>query len=207
MISVSILGIKENKINNYKKIDNTSCDLIHLDVMDGQFVENKIDFDFNYNFNKKIDIHLMVNNVKEYVEKYKILNPSYITFHIETGNTDELIKIIKENNIKVGISIKPNTDINILNKYLPYIDLVLVMSVEPGKGGQKFIENSTNRIKYLKKLREKNNYNYLIEVDGGINIDTIDLVSDADIKVVGSYITNSDNYEEKIVKLKRFFVK
>ena len=65
MISVSILGIKENKINNYKKIDNTSCDLIHLDVMDGQFVENKIDFDFNYNFNKKIDIHLMVNNVKE----------------------------------------------------------------------------------------------------------------------------------------------
>lgn len=203
MIAVSILGIKEDKINNYKKIDNTSSDFIHLDVMDGIFVENKVDFDFNYNFNKKLDIHLMVENVEEYIDKYKILNPEYITFHIEVeDDVDRLINIIRSNDIKVGISIKPNTDINLLNKYLPYIDLVLVMSVEPGRGGQKFIEESTNRIEYFKEIKEKNNYNYLIEVDGGINKDTIDKVSNADIKVVGSYITNNENYEEQIKTLK-----
>lgn len=203
MIAVSILGIKEDKLNNYKKIDNTSCDYIHLDVMDGIFVENKVDFDFNYNFNKKLDIHLMVKDVEEYINKYKVLNPEFITFHIEVEeDIDKLIKILKDNNIKVGISIKPKTDINLLNKYLPYIDLVLVMSVEPGRGGQKFIEESTNRINYLKDLREKNNYKYLIEVDGGINNDTINKVSNADIKVVGSYITNSDDYENQIKKLK-----
>lgn len=202
MIAVSILGIKEDKLNNYKKIDNTSCDYIHLDVMDGIFVENKVDFDFNYNFNKKLDIHLMVKDVEEYINKYKVLNPDFITFHIEVEeDIDKLIKILKDNNIKVGISIKPNTDINLLNKYLPYVDLVLVMSVEPGRGGQKFIEESTNRINYLKELREKNNYNYLIEVDGGINKDTINKVSNADIKVVGSYITNSDDYENQIKTL------
>ena len=202
MIAVSILGIKEDKLNNYKKIDNTSCDYIHLDVMDGVFVENKVDFDFNYDFNKKLDIHLMVKNVEEYINKYKVLNPYFITFHIEVEeDIDKLIKILKDNNIKVGISIKPNTDINLLNKYLSYIDLVLVMSVEPGRGGQKFIEESTNKINYLKDLREKNNYTYLIEVDGGINKDTINKVSNADIKVVGSYITNSDDYENKIKTL------
>ena len=83
MIAVSILGIKEDKLNNYKKIDNTSCDYIHLDVMDGIFVENKVDFDFNYDFNKKLDIHLMVKNVEEYINKYKVLNPDFITFHME----------------------------------------------------------------------------------------------------------------------------
>ena len=202
MIAVSILGIKEDKLNNYKKIDNTNCDYIHLDVMDGKFVENKVDFDFNYHFNKKLDIHLMVKDVEEYINKYKVLNPDFITFHIEVEeDIDKLIKILKDNNIKVGISIKPNTDINLLNKYLPYIDLILVMSVEPGLGGQKFIEESTNRINYLKDLREKNNYSYLIEVDGGINKDTINKVSNADIKVVGSYITNSDDYENQIKTL------
>lgn len=204
MIAVSILGIKEDKLNNYKKIDNTSCDFIHLDVMDGMFVENKVDFDFNYEFNKKVDIHLMVKDVKKYIDKYKKLKPEYITFHVEVEEEiDRLIQLIKSNNIKVGISIKPNTDINLLNKYLPYIDLVLVMSVEPGRGGQKFIEESTNKINYLKELKEKNNYSYLIEVDGGINYDTISKVSNADIKVVGSYITNSEDYQEQINKLKK----
>lgn len=203
MISVSILGIKEDKITNYKRLDNTNCDFIHLDVMDGKFVENKVDFDFNYKFNKKVDIHLMVENVEEYINKYKKLNPTYITFHIEVEeDIDKLIKILKENNIKVGISIKPNTDINLLTKYLSYVDLILVMSVEPGRGGQKFIENSVNRINYLKKLRDENNYNYLIEVDGGINNKTISNVENADIKVVGSYITNSNNFDKTINELK-----
>lgn len=203
MISVSILGINEIK-EKLEEIDNTTCDYIHIDIMDGIFVPNKVEYNNEYRFNKKIDIHLMVEDVEKYIEKYKILNPTYITFHFEINqNIKNIIEKIKENNIKVGISIKPNTDINLIKPYLNMIDLVLVMSVEPGFGGQKFIENSTNKINTLKKIREENNYKYLIEVDGGINIDTIDKVKNADIKVVGSYITNSQNYQEKIDTLKK----
>lgn len=203
MISVSILGINEIK-EKLEEIDNTTCDYIHIDIMDGIFVPNKVEYNNEYRFNKKIDIHLMVEGVEKYIEKYKILNPTYITFHFEINqNIKNIIEKIKENNIKVGISIKPNTDINLIKPYLNMIDLVLVMSVEPGFGGQKFIENSTNKINTLKKIREENNYKYLIEVDGGINIDTIDKVKNADIKVVGSYITNSQNYQEKIDTLKK----
>lgn len=203
MISVSILGINEIK-EKLEEIDNTTCDYIHIDIMDGIFVPNKVEYNNEYRFNKKIDIHLMVEDVEKYIEKYKILNPTYITFHFEINqNIKKIIEKIKENNIKVGISIKPNTDINLIKPYLNMIDLVLVMSVEPGFGGQKFIENSTNKINTLKKIREENNYKYLIEVDGGINFDTIDKVNNADIKVVGSYITNSQNYQEKIDTLKK----
>ncbi len=203
MISVSILGINEIK-EKLEEIDNTTCDYIHIDIMDGIFVPNKVEYNNEYRFNKKIDIHLMVEDVEKYIEKYKILNPTYITFHFEINqNIKNIIEKLKENNIKVGISIKPNTDINLIKPYLNMIDLVLVMSVEPGFGGQKFIENSTNKINTLKKIREENNYKYLIEVDGGINIDTIDKVKNADIKVVGSYITNSQNYQEKIDTLKK----
>ena len=203
MISVSILGINEIK-EKLEEIDNTTCDYIHIDIMDGIFVPNKVEYNNEYRFNKKIDIHLMVEDVEKYIEKYKILNPTYITFHFEINqNIKNIIEKIKENNIKVGISIKPNTDINLIKPYLNMIDLVLVMSVEPGFGGQKFIENSTNKINTLNKIREENNYKYLIEVDGGINIDTIDKVKNADIKVVGSYITNSQNYQEKIDTLKK----
>ncbi|MBP3461316.1 MAG: ribulose-phosphate 3-epimerase [Bacilli bacterium] len=204
MISVSILGIKEDKKNNYKKIDNTNCDYIHLDIMDGIFVKNKVDYNEEYLFKKKLDIHLMVEDVKSYIEKYKKLNPQYITFHLEVKqNINELINLIKDNNIKVGISIKPNTNINEIIPYLSLIDLVLVMSVEPGKGGQEFIESSIYKINELKRIKEEKNFNYLIEVDGGINKDTINKVKNADIKVVGSYITNSLDYEEKIDILKK----
>ncbi len=204
MISVSILGIKEDKKNNYKKIDNTNCDYIHLDIMDGIFVKNKVDYNEEYLFKKKLDIHLMVEDVKSYIEKYKKLNPQYITFHLEVKqNINELINLIKDNNIKVGISIKPNTTINEIIPYLSLIDLVLVMSVEPGKGGQEFIDSSIYKINELKRIKEEKNFNYLIEVDGGINKDTINKVKNADIKVVGSYITNSLDYEEKINILKK----
>jgi ribulose-phosphate 3-epimerase len=203
MISTSILGIKDNIEYNLKQIDNTTTDYIHLDIMDSIFVENKNEFDLNYKFNKKIDIHLMVKDVVSYINKYKKLSPEFITFHLEaTDNIIEMINLIKENNIKVGISIKPNTDINKLFPYLGLIDLVLVMSVEPGRGGQKFIESSTNKINELKKIREENNYHYLIEVDGGINNETIKYVENADIKVVGSYITNSDDYQKQINTLR-----
>lgn len=170
--------------------------------MDGKFVKNINELKTDYKFNKKLDIHLMVNDIKEYVEKYKKLQPEFITFHLEAIKDPlQIIKQIKKLNIKVGISIKPDTNVDFLIPYLKYIDLVLVMSVEPGYGGQEFIENSISKINRLKQIRENNNLDYLIEVDGGINSNTISKVENADIIVVGSYITSSDNYQANINKL------
>lgn len=206
-ISASFLSIKDNLEENINVLDQTSIDYLHLDIMDGKFVENKT-WDFRYikkilrNTSKKKDVHLMVDDVKRYIKKYVKLKPEIITFHIEaSSNPFEMIKMIKEKGIKVGISIKPNTSVDAIIDYLPYIDVVLVMSVEPGKGGQEFISSSVNKIQNLNKLREENNYNYLIEVDGGINNNTIKLIDSADLAVVGSFITNSSNYQEQIDKL------
>lgn len=206
MLSVSILGIKENINENIKKLDNLKIDFFHIDIMDGIFVSNKTwnykEIEFIKNTKTKKDIHLMVKDVKTYVDDFKNLNPNIITFHYEaTNNQLELIKYIKKLNIKAGLSIKPNTEVEEIKELLKYVDLVLVMSVEPGTGGQSFIENSTNKIDELYKIRKNNNYNYLIEVDGGINNDTKNKVKNADIIVVGSYITNG-NYEEQIAKIK-----
>ena len=207
MLSVSILGIKENTKENIQKLDNLNIDYFHVDIMDGKFVENKT---WSYrtvktileDTNTKKDIHLMVTNVKKYIKKYSKLNPDIITFHYEaTTKYLEYIKYLKDRNIKAGLSIKPDTKVEEIKDLLKYVDLVLVMSVEPGKGGQKYIENSTNKINELYKLREENNYNYLIEVDGGINNETKLQAKNADILVVGSYITNND-YEEKIKEFK-----
>ena len=144
----------------------------------------------------------MTYDLIDHIDNYKNLNPDYITFHIEaTKNPILIIDHIKKNNIKVGISLKPDTDIKKIKPYLSVIDLVLVMSVEPGYGGQEFID-VTDKIEELKKLRDEYNYNYLIEVDGGINNKTAKLVNDADIVVVGSYITSSDNYKTAIDRIK-----
>lgn len=199
LISTSILNIKDDecKIN---KIDKSNTDYIHLDIMDGLFVKNKVDFN-KLNFNKKIDIHLMTYDVINYVNRYKHLNPEYITFHLEINeNIKEIINYIKSLSIKVGISIKPSTDVKKLLPYLNEIDLVLVMSVEPGKGGQLFIENTTDKIKELIKLKEY--YSFVIEVDGGINDETIKKISKADMAVVGSFITNHEDFNKQIDKLK-----
>lgn len=206
MLSVSILGIKENINENLKKLDNLNIDYLHIDIMDGEFVPNKTwkfeEIKNNLNGLKtKTDIHLMVKNVKKYIDQYIKLNPEIITFHYEAyDNPLELIKYIQKHNIKAGISIKPNTEVEKLKEILEYVDLVLVMSVEPGAGGQSYIDNSTNKINNLKEIREKNNYNYLIEVDGGINDNTKKQAKNADILVVGSFITNG-NYEEQIKKI------
>ena len=205
-ISASFLSIKDNLEENIKRLDQTSIDYLHLDIMDGNFVENKT---WSFRTIKKIlkgttkkkDVHLMVSDVKKYVKKYMKLKPEIITFHIEASNASfELIKMIKDKKIKVGISIKPNTSVDAIIDYLPYVDVILVMSVEPGRGGQDFIPSTVDKINILKKLRKDNNYNYLIEVDGGINDTTVKLV-DVDIAVVGSFITNN-NYQEQINKLK-----
>jgi ribulose-phosphate 3-epimerase len=201
MLSISILGIKDNN-DKLIELDNLNPDYLHLDIMDGKFVSNTVDMSLLPELVTSKDIHLMVEDVKAYVDVYKKYNPEYITFHVEVGNTKELIDYIHSLGIKVGLSIKPGTNLAEIKPYLHMIDLVLVMSVEPGRGGQTFIEDSIARVKELSNIRIDNNYQYKIEIDGGINQDTIKLVPECDLFVVGSYITSSDNFKERISSLK-----
>jgi ribulose-phosphate 3-epimerase len=205
-ISASFLSIKEDLKKNIKKLDQTSIDYLHLDIMDNYFVPNK---SISFNEIKKIlkgtkkpyDVHLMVKDIYKYIDDFKKLKPEIITFHLEIKeNLFDVIEYIKKENIKVGISIKPNTDINELKPYLHLVDLILLMSVEPGFGGQKFMLNTTNRINDLIKLR--GDYNFLIEVDGGINDETVKYCRGADIIVSGSFITSENDYENQVQKLK-----
>ncbi len=203
-IAGSFLKIQNQveKINNL----NNCVDYIHYDIMDGKFVENKTDlqtiFENTKNVTKAKDVHLMVNDIKKYIDEIKILKPNIITFHKEATNSpEEIIDYLHKLNIKAGLAINPNTDLNLIKNYLNIIDLILVMSVNPGKGGQSFID-ITDKVKELKNIKIQNNYSYLIEVDGGINDQTIKKVNMADIVVVGSYITDSNDYQKQVEKLK-----
>ena len=178
--------------------------------MDNIFVPNHT---FDYKFVKELkektnlifDTHLMICNPDEDYLKYIEAGTDYLTFHYEaTSNPLELIKKIKEHNVKVGISIKPETDVKVLDELLPYLDLILVMSVEPGFGGQPFKDSAISKIEYLNRARCEKKYHYLIEVDGGINDQNAKLVKNAgcDIIVVGSYLMKSDNIQETYKKLK-----
>lgn len=204
-VSTSVLSIYDNVENCIDKLNQSTSDYLHLDVMDGKFVsQNTVNImDEVLKYNKlPLDIHLMVEEVPVFINKYQDYKPVFITFHIETKIEHmKLIKDLKEKGIKVGLSINPDTDINLLNSYLDELDLILVMSVTPGAGGQSFNEMALEKINYLYEQREKNNYHYLIEVDGGINENTIKFVQKADIVVSGSYIT-SGVYEERIQILK-----
>lgn len=207
LISASFLGIQKNRKENILKLGNSTVDFLHVDVMDGKFVSNKTE---ELESLKKVlpistpfDVHLMVKDVIPYIEEYVTIYPRYITIHLEIEEVLKAIDFIKEKNIKVGLSIKPNTPISKLLPYLPLLDLVLVMSVEPGSGGQSFIESTANKINELKRIREIHNYHYLIEVDGGINEQTVSLCESADILVVGSYITNQEDYQEQVDRIKK----
>lgn len=207
-LAASILDIKEPKCEEVTKLSNLDIDYLHIDVMDGLFVENKT-WDFlEYKeiikyVNKPKDVHLMVSDVKKYIDEFLMLNPVFITFHYEAvSDVMGVINYIKEKGISVGISIKPSTDISEIAEYLEYLDLILVMSVEPGRGGQVFMDNSIRKMEQLSELRNKKGYNYLIEVDGGINNETIRKCVNADIVVVGSYITKSD-YKNAIEEIRK----
>ncbi len=204
-LATSFLMIQEDK-EKIKEI-NEYTDYMHYDIMDGIFTENKtIAYDKllenTKTINKPKDVHLMVSDIKKYVDLYSQINPLYLTFHIEaTDNVLETINYIKSKNIKVGLAINPKTALNDLINYLDKIDLVLVMSVKAGAGGQKFIDIS-DKLSFLTTYRKENNLDYMIEVDGGINPSVIDKVKNADIIVVGSYITNGD-IKEQITKIRR----
>lgn len=208
-LDLSILNLDYKNVERdlNKLID--ILDYVHLDVMDGVFVNN-ISFgpDFIKSIrsltNKTFDTHLMIIDPIKYIKQFAEAGSNYITFHVEAASdVMETINLIKSYNVKPGISIKPNTKVEEIKKYLPYVDQVLVMSVEPGFGGQGFMPNSIDKVKELYNLRKENNYNYLINIDGGINDKTIELVKGyIDMAVVGSYITKASDKVASANKIK-----
>lgn len=205
-VSVSILKEIKNYKEAIKKINKTSADFIHLDIMDSSFTEKssfKIDDFKNITdlTDKKLDIHIMSTNLSERIEEYSNLNPEYITFHVEVDNVLKYIKKIKEKNIKVGLAVNPETDIEKIYPYLEMVDLILIMSVKPGLGGQKFMNEVICKLQELKEIQSM--YDFVIEVDGGINNNTVNYIRNyVDIVVSGSYVTDSIDYEIKINQLK-----
>lgn len=202
-VSVSILKEKNNYKKVIEKLSNSSADYIHLDIMDSTFTENS-SFElsqFQGLSSKAYDVHIMSTNLDYQIAEAIKLKPEYITFHIEaTKDPMKYINLLKENNIKVGLAINPKTRIFRIRKYLNLIDLVLVMSVTPGAGGQKFIISTINKLRKIKKKQG----GFLISVDGGINDQTINYVKEyVDLVVSGSYVTDSVNYEKKIQSLKK----
>lgn len=208
-VSVSILGLNDRK-KAISLLNNTNCDYIHIDVMDGSFVPNKqftIEEINNLEIisKKKFDVHLMVDNPRKYIENLDISNIEYIIVHSEIDkDINELLDLIKSYNVKCGLSIKPNTDISILTPYLNKLDLILVMSVEPGFSGQEFISNSLDKVSKLKQIIKNNNLDIVMAIDGGINGSNASLVkkSGIDMVVSGSYVTNSLDYQDKINDLR-----
>ena len=214
-ISTSILNVKpENAMQTFYNLETAKTDYFHIDVMDGKFVKQEnmkqmkeYAMAIKHISNLPLDVHLMVQNPKDVIDDYLELNPYRISVHIEalTKNVEETIKYIKEQGVKVGIAVSPKTPIEIIKKYLPYIHLVLIMTVEPGLGGQKLIPETINKIKELNDYRLKNNIEIDIEADGGINKDTIKQIKEAgtDIAVVGSSIINAEDYKKAIDSLKQ----
>ena len=210
MIKIAPSILSADFMHLYDEVKSVSdAEFIHCDVMDAKFVPNltfgpcviknmKRDFP-----NKIIDVHLMISDPIKYALEFAKNGADYITFHYEAlKNAMDGVNAIREMGVKVGVSIKPNTDVNVIEDLLPYLDLVLVMSVEPGFGGQEFMDLSLPKIRRLKELKEKNDYSFLIEVDGGMNYDTARLVKDsgAEVLVVGSFLFGKENRNEVIKK-------
>lgn len=209
-IAVSYLSSKYKEKDTIKLIDESSADYIHVDLMDGKFVENK-----NFTMStvtkllsttsKKLDVHLMTLKPEKYFEDLALLNTEYITFHKEAvKDVKKTIESLNNLGIKPGLAINPDTDVDSILEYLPLLDQVLVMSVNPGKGGQDFIVEVIEKIDKLINLREENNYKYIISVDGGINLNSIGYLKDKniDMLVSGSYICQNDNFNKQIDSLR-----
>lgn len=203
-ISPSILSADfKNLERDILAVESCGAEYLHFDVMDGKFVNN-ISFgvpvlkSISNSHNMVNDVHIMIAEPLKYAKAFLDAGADILTFHYEACSNDEeinqLIEVIHSCNKKVGISIKPNTPVDVLIPFLNQIDLVLIMSVEPGFGGQEFIPNSVEKIKYLRHYIDENNLDVLIEVDGGINDKTAQFVIEAgvDILVAGSYIFKGD---------------
>lgn len=214
-ISTSVLNVKEeNAAQTFYNLETAGTNYFHMDVMDGKFVKQEnlkqmkeYATTIKHISNLPLDVHFMVQNIQEIIDDYIELKPNIMTFHIEASkeNTQSIISYIKEQGIKVGLAISPKTQVKEIEEYLPYIHLVLVMTVEPGLGGQKLIPETIEKIKELNSYRQKSNIDIDIEVDGGIKEDTATLVKEAgaDILVAGTAIIGSKDYKQTIENLKR----
>ena len=205
-ISPSILSADFSELGKeIKKLEEGGADLIHVDVMDGHFVPNltigpPVIKTLRKYTKLPFDVHLMISPVHKYIKNFADAGSDIITIHPEaTEDLKESISLIKELNKKVGISLNPNTEINVIESQLNNIDLVLIMSVFPGFGGQKFIPETIKKIKDLKEIKDKNNYSFDIEVDGGINFSNSKEVinAGANILVSGTTIFKENNGDIK----------
>ena len=201
ILAADLLDIKNEVIN----ADNAGAEFIHIDIMDGHFVPN---LSFGYNMvktlrpitKKILDVHLMISPVEPFIKEFINAGSDIISFHPEADkNTKEIISIIKKSNCKVGIAVHPNIKIEEIKEFLNDVDLVIIMTVIPGFGGQKFLEDQVNKISELKEIRKNLNANYEIEIDGGINYQTSKICIDkgADILVAGSYVYGAPKKEYK----------
>ena len=214
IISPSILGGSfANMQDTIRLIDQSKAEYIHFDVMDGDFVPNLTfgpQFISNVrSFSKKIfDVHLMINRVGKFLDDYTKAGSDIITFHLEIDeDINELITKIKNNNIKCGIAIKPATPWEDLKPYLDNIDQIIIMTVEPGFGGQKFMDDQLSKITQLKKYLVDNQYSIDLEIDGGVNFETGKKCIDAgaNILVAGSFLFKQDDLTQATNQLNEFF--
>lgn len=216
-ISISLLSVKkEDAVSTlFYNLETAKIDYFHIDVMDGKFVEkNNLELMkqnsliISHISNVGLDVHLMVENVEEIMDEYICLESKIITFHYEAivdkARIMNIIEDIKDNGIKVGIAINPETSVEKIKEFLPYVHQVLVMTVLPGKGGQKLIPKTVEKIKELRQYILENDLNVDIQADGGINDQTAPSVREAgcDILVSGSYITNSENFADSVKKVR-----
>ena len=215
-ISASVLNVeKETSAQTFYNLETSGIDYFHIDVMDGDFVEqNTVTKMMEYTSiikqisNIPIDVHLMVRDIEAFVEYYIPFAPNRITIHYEADRKEKIleqIKKIKENEIKVGISVKPNTKIEEIFPLLPFVHMCLIMTVEPGRGGQELIPSTIEKIEKLKEYIEKKQLEVDIEADGGINLQTAAQVkkAGANILVVGTALIRTENYKEMVTELKK----